>query len=154
VARRPLEREGVCLDGGRRTTQLMRDSLGGTRTPLMRYLIPPLMAALLHACAAGPHSLQQAWFSETRTIDLDGDGRPDTVKIIAVGPSSDRLHVTLSLLVSGKESWQEQWNSDYMLIDPPQFPNGEHDRAVFVRTRSPVLSGASRWAHSIRLSTF
>jgi hypothetical protein len=29
VARRPLEREGVCLAGGRRTTQLMRDSLGG-----------------------------------------------------------------------------------------------------------------------------
>jgi hypothetical protein len=29
VARRPLEREGVSLDGGRRTTQLMRDSLDG-----------------------------------------------------------------------------------------------------------------------------
>jgi len=29
VVRRPLEREQVCLDGGRRTTQLMRDSLGG-----------------------------------------------------------------------------------------------------------------------------
>jgi hypothetical protein len=25
---KPLERELVCLDGGRRTTQLMRDSLG------------------------------------------------------------------------------------------------------------------------------
>ena len=30
MARRPLERERVYLDGGRRTTQLMRDSLGGT----------------------------------------------------------------------------------------------------------------------------
>ena len=29
VARRPLDKEGVYLDGGRRTTQLMRDSLGG-----------------------------------------------------------------------------------------------------------------------------
>jgi hypothetical protein len=29
VARRPLEREGLYLDRGRRTTQLMRDSLGG-----------------------------------------------------------------------------------------------------------------------------
>jgi hypothetical protein len=28
VARRPLEGERICLDGGRRTTQLMRDSLG------------------------------------------------------------------------------------------------------------------------------
>jgi hypothetical protein len=32
VARRPLEKEGLYLDGGRRTTQLMRDSLG---TPAM-----------------------------------------------------------------------------------------------------------------------
>jgi len=30
VARRPLERERIYLDGGRRTTQLMRDSLGIT----------------------------------------------------------------------------------------------------------------------------
>ena len=28
MARRPLEKEDLCLDGGRRTTQLMRDSLG------------------------------------------------------------------------------------------------------------------------------
>jgi len=28
VARRPLEREQIYLDGGRRTMQLMRDSLG------------------------------------------------------------------------------------------------------------------------------
>jgi hypothetical protein len=35
VARRPLKRELVCLDGGRRTTQLMRDSLGANR-PLGR----------------------------------------------------------------------------------------------------------------------
>jgi hypothetical protein len=33
VARRPLEREGLYLDGGRRTTQLMRDSLGGDYQP-------------------------------------------------------------------------------------------------------------------------
>ena len=29
MARRPLQGEGVDLDGGCRTTQLMRDSLGG-----------------------------------------------------------------------------------------------------------------------------
>ncbi len=33
MARRPLEREPICLDGGRRTPQLMRDSLG--RKPTM-----------------------------------------------------------------------------------------------------------------------
>ena len=34
MARRPLEREEVYLDGGRRTTQLMRDSLGGGTTKM------------------------------------------------------------------------------------------------------------------------
>jgi len=33
VARRPLEREGISLGGGRRTTQLMRVSLGGDDQP-------------------------------------------------------------------------------------------------------------------------
>ena len=39
MARRPLEREEVCLDGGRRTTQLMRDSLDGAIDvkPLLRW---------------------------------------------------------------------------------------------------------------------
>ena len=32
MARRPLEGEGLYLDGGRRTTQLMRDSLGSMPT--------------------------------------------------------------------------------------------------------------------------
>jgi len=33
VARRPLERERIYCDGGRRTTQLMRDSLASALTP-------------------------------------------------------------------------------------------------------------------------
>jgi hypothetical protein len=49
VARRPLERERIYLDGGRRTTQLMRDSLGGC-TDKMRTLALLILAS---ACAAG-----------------------------------------------------------------------------------------------------
>ena len=52
MARRPLERERVCLDGGRRTTQLMRDSLG---SPLViRAWIPVFTAASIAGCAAAP----------------------------------------------------------------------------------------------------
>ena len=39
MARRPLERERVCLDGGRRTTQLMRDSLGSADELTMKQVL-------------------------------------------------------------------------------------------------------------------
>jgi hypothetical protein len=51
VARRPLEREPVYLDGGRRTTQLMRDSLGSrtgdmSHTPFRKRIWPTLASIL------------------------------------------------------------------------------------------------------------
>jgi hypothetical protein len=73
------------------------------------------------------------WFREEREIDLTGDGRPDTIIVRADGPSSDRLLVTLSFRVDGAERWREQWHSDYMLIDPPEFPEGEPGRAAYIR---------------------
>jgi hypothetical protein len=76
---------------------------------------------------------QHPWFAAQRDLDLTGDHRLDVVRIRADGPSSDSLLVTLTFLVDGTERWREQWNSDYMLIDPPNFPNGERDRAAYVR---------------------
>ena len=66
-------------------------------------------------------------------MDLTGDGRPDTVVIRADGRSSDSLLITLTFVVDGSERWRERWNSDYMLIDPPTFPDGEASRAAYVR---------------------
>ena len=40
--------------------------------------------------------------------------------------------LTLGFVVDGKELWREQWGSDYMLIDPPEFPNGEVSRSAYV----------------------
>jgi len=55
VARRPLEREEVYLDGGRRTTQLMRDSLGSSPTMALRHLIA---LGILTACSPkGPAAM-------------------------------------------------------------------------------------------------
>ena len=51
MARRPLEREGIYLDRGRRTTQLMRDSLG---SPLEVTMIAVIFATILSST-----SLQQ-----------------------------------------------------------------------------------------------
>jgi len=50
VARRPLEREQISLDGGRRTTQLMRDSLGsnGYNMLLLTAELPPIRTTFSH----------------------------------------------------------------------------------------------------------
>jgi hypothetical protein len=76
---------------------------------------------------------QGPWFAAQRAIDLTGDRRVDIVALRADGSSSDSLVITLRFLVDGTERWHEQWNSDYMLVDPPAFPNGERDRAAYVR---------------------
>ncbi len=46
MARRPLERERIDLDGGRRTTQLIRDSLGGKAMEQAAILAVCLMTSL------------------------------------------------------------------------------------------------------------
>jgi hypothetical protein len=61
VARRPLERERVYLDGGRRTTQLMRDSLGSNRDTVLNR--PFAVIALLCACRPGPDQARSPNFS-------------------------------------------------------------------------------------------
>ena len=54
MARRPLEREQLSLDGGRRTTQLMRDSLG-SRALQMRRFLSLLLCVVPAACRVQPH---------------------------------------------------------------------------------------------------
>ncbi len=80
-----------------------------------------------------PDSLGPLWFCVDREIDLTGDGRFDTVRVWADGPSSDSLKIALSLIVDGRERWREDWASDYMLIDPSEVPEGEESRREYIR---------------------
>ena len=58
MARRPLEREQVYLDGGRRTTQLMRDSLGSTaHTMTLRILVTVGLVLICASVLADPYSV-------------------------------------------------------------------------------------------------
>jgi hypothetical protein len=126
VARRPLERERISLDGGRRTTQLMRDSLDGgdvairlCRTMLVRQL----------ACEAwmsqmspddDPHgvylrlSAQRAlWGNVPHTLRAASVERQDTrirCRFIFDGAASEEDRETVSLVGA-------HILSDY----PPQF---------------------------------
>jgi len=84
VARRPLERERVYRDGGRRTTQLMRDSLGGTRMTIAQIrLLLSVMACVAPGAAAAqaehPDTLPN--HSDSNTILLTPkDITPPTVQ--------------------------------------------------------------------------
>jgi hypothetical protein len=87
VARRPLEREQVYLDGGRRTTQLMRDSLGAGIVKLSISPLPFLLATLLVACA-----------QQTRYLPL----KPDPVwRCYLLDPDSAHVDLVPSTLTLG-----------------------------------------------------
>jgi hypothetical protein len=59
VARRPLEREPIYPDGGRRTTQLMRDSLGSYRSK--GQVVRPITAFIALLLLFSPPLCSQVW---------------------------------------------------------------------------------------------
>ena len=54
-------------------------------------------------------------YGQTRALDLDGDGRSDSVRLEAVGARLDSLRITLTMFVAGDEKFRESWNSSYEL---------------------------------------
>ena len=127
----------------------MRVSLGGAAQHSMRLLLLCTITTAIVGCRSTPVPRTAApWFQAQRTLDLTGDGRADVVSIRAEGPSSESLLVTLTFLVNGEERWREPWYSDYMLIDPPHFPQGEVDRAAYVR------EGLKRALESVSVAAF
>jgi len=61
----------------------------------------------------------EVWFSESRSVDLTGDGVSDSVALRAYGTLAESLDVDLSIYVGGEEVFRESWESGYELIDPP-----------------------------------
>jgi hypothetical protein len=73
VARRPLEKERISLDGGRRTTQLMRDSLGRAMKAHMSHpatsgLSITLCLVLLASCGPSREEHRRAVEDTLQTI--------------------------------------------------------------------------------------
>jgi hypothetical protein len=59
------------------------------------------------------------WYEKTRLLDVNGDGRPDTVRLRALGHRADSLAITLSFLSGRDELYKTEWYSGYELVDPP-----------------------------------
>ena len=92
MARRPLETERVCLDGGRRTTQLMRDSLGSKC--MHRFKCCLLASALIVSCR---RDRDRAMGVDTALVYVQAPAPPR-------GPLRLRLTITrgLRILVDGR----------------------------------------------------
>ena len=55
------------------------------------------------------------WYARNRTIELTGDGQPDSIRVEAVGTRPDSLQITLSIFVAGERKHREEWGSSYEL---------------------------------------
>jgi hypothetical protein len=55
------------------------------------------------------------WYHRTRSLDLTGDGRPDTIALDADGTRPDSMRITLRLIVDGSTRYRETWGSSYEL---------------------------------------
>lgn len=56
-----------------------------------------------------------ALYSRDKVVDLTGDGRMDTVRIVATGSRMDSLDIVLTLIVDGKPKHRSEWGSSYEL---------------------------------------
>ena len=57
----------------------------------------------------------QTWHRRGRTLDLTGDGRPDSVHLEAHGSRADSLRIAVELIVNGAVKHREEWGSSYEL---------------------------------------
>ena len=58
---------------------------------------------------------ESSWYRQARTLDITGDGQPDSIQLEAVGSHPDSLLITLTIYVDGQEKHREGWESSYEL---------------------------------------
>ena len=88
------------------------------------------------------------WYRSERLIDLNGDGKPDTVRMQASGTSSDSLSISLTFIVCQQKVWIEHWDSKYELVDPPTFENSKAAQDAYVK------SALQKALESVRVESF
>lgn len=67
------------------------------------------------AATGAPTTTTAPWYARATTLDLTGDGRPDSVHLEARGERVDSLDVVLTIHVDGVERHREAWGSSYEL---------------------------------------
>jgi surface-adhesin protein E len=137
VARRPLEREGICLDGGRRTTQLKRDSLGARHGPCaygwhmkthvrLAVLLASIVAPSMAPCqVATSHGWVRLLTTQGEAVDLDTltVGRTDGSFIVWLRWDFDRH----------RPAWRTAYRVEQVEVDC----RGRRERMLSATTPAP-----------------
>jgi len=137
VARRPLDREGICLDCGRRATQLKRDSLG--RSPVNMRVdrsIPLVVSGLIAfvgiSCDSAPRPIQEvsgcyavtmgAWVLHPHNASRP-TAPPDTIRLSTepapAANKADRYRVephAFDSLARGAASWWTRRGDSVIIV--------------------------------------
>ena len=141
-----------------RFVRILARSVRQLSTPLnasVERLVPRtlILALVLPACGARENSRDPAaestapaaiaeapsWYSRARALDLDGDGRSDSVRLVAAGTQPDSLRITLTLFVGGAEKFQESWNSSYELALLDSATRSDPRQAAALRSHLDAL---------------
>ena len=102
-----------------------------------------LITLVSGAASCAPAQGESApWYRGARRLDLTGDGRSDSVVVLARGPRPDSLDVELTFFVAGRAAHTEAWRSDYELIDvePAVRERPQLDRYMRERLDRALLS--------------
>ena len=75
------------------------------------------------------------WYQRTRSLDVTGDGKADSVRLVALGTRPDSLRVALSLVVDGQEKHREAWGTSYELALLDSAARGSADLDSVVRAK-------------------
>lgn len=84
---------------------------------------------------SAPRAAVGAWYDRTRTLDLTGDGQPDSARLVATGSRIDSLQVTLTFVVAGEVKHRERWGSSYELTLLDSVTRGSDRAAGILRAR-------------------
>jgi hypothetical protein len=82
-------------------------------------LIAAVATLLPHIAAAQarPVTPKRPFHRVQRTIDITGDGRPDTLSLEAFGAKSDSLDFILRIRAMGREVFRDEWNNSDQFTD-------------------------------------
>jgi hypothetical protein len=75
------------------------------------------------------------WYERSVRLDFTGDGRPDSVSLVAEGTEPDSLQITLRFFANGAEVYREEWDGSYEMVDVADSLLVRPRQDAYIRTR-------------------
>lgn len=88
-----------------------------------------LLAAALTLAAQPPRARRPLWHAVRAIRDVTGDGRADTLTLVARGARADSLDVTFRIRGAGRELFRDDWNTADQFLEERDLPPGQRASA-------------------------